>query len=139
MVAEQFDKILLILSTMVSKYLTRNELERLLKVNDSSIKLKQVEQNDRAWSFWPNFNLVFVNEIVQNFAQCNKCQTIIVYNISINLWTRCTTFLFFSIFSNIFGNDHEPLVTGHVTVTSYRVTVTRNRDRDRDRDHFADL
>ena len=67
------------MSSMVSKMLIRRELEHLLKQNDSSIKLKQVQQTDRSSSFWPQFSLIFVNDIVQNFVQCNKCRAIIVY------------------------------------------------------------
>ncbi|CAF3071012.1 unnamed protein product [Rotaria sp. Silwood2] len=64
---------------MTSKLLARNELERLIKQNDLSITLKQVEQTDRASSFWSQFNLICVNKIVQNFVICNICQTIITY------------------------------------------------------------
>ena len=41
--------------------------------------MKQTEQTDRASSFWPQFNLICVNNIVQNFVICNKCRAIIAY------------------------------------------------------------
>jgi hypothetical protein len=64
---------------MESKILTRTELERLLKQNHSSITFKQVQQTDRGSSLWPQFNLIFVDNIIQNFVICIKCRTIIAY------------------------------------------------------------
>ena len=64
---------------MISKLLTRSELEKLIKQNNSSITLKQTEQTDRALSFWSQFNFICVSNVVQNFVICNKCRTIIAY------------------------------------------------------------
>ncbi|CAF3281405.1 unnamed protein product [Rotaria sp. Silwood2] len=64
---------------MTSKLLTRVQLEFLLKNNDKSIKLKKAEQTDRGSSFLPAFSLILVNDIVQHFVLCNKCQSIITY------------------------------------------------------------
>ena len=64
---------------MISKLLTPIELEKLIKQNDSSITLKQTEQVGGASSFWPQFNLICVNNVVQNFVMCNKYRIIIAY------------------------------------------------------------
>jgi HSP90 family molecular chaperone len=67
---------------MVSKLLTRAQLELLLKSNDKSIKLKKVEQTEHGSSFWPKFSLVLVNDIIQDFVLCDKCRSIITYKSS---------------------------------------------------------
>ncbi|CAF2145870.1 unnamed protein product [Rotaria magnacalcarata] len=67
---------------MVSKLLTRTQLEQLFKKNDTAIALKKVKQTDHGSSFWPRFSLVFVNDVGQNFVICDKCRTIVTYKSS---------------------------------------------------------
>ena len=67
---------------MVSKLLTRTELELLFKKKDNSITLNKAQQADHSSSFWPRFSLIFVNNIIQHFVLCDKCRAIITYKSS---------------------------------------------------------
>jgi hypothetical protein len=67
---------------MVSKLLTRTELERLLKKNDNSITLSKIQQTDRSSSFHSRFSVISVNNLIQNFVLCDICRSIIVYKSS---------------------------------------------------------
>jgi hypothetical protein len=70
---------------MVSKLLTRAQLEFLRKDSDKSIKLKQFEQTVRGSSFLPSFSLIVVNDVAQDFVLCNKCRSIIVHKTQLEL------------------------------------------------------
>ena len=64
---------------MANKYLTKNELQKLIDENHESVKLVKKKKNSNSSQMWEHFHTVVVNDLQQQFVSCDTCKTLLVF------------------------------------------------------------
>jgi hypothetical protein len=64
---------------MTKKFLTRNELEKLIREKHESIRFVQKKKTTNSSQMWEHFHQIFVNNEQQQFASCNECKNLLAF------------------------------------------------------------
>ena len=64
---------------MSVKFLTGNELERLIQDNDFTVNFVEKKKTLSSSDVWQHFHQVFVHNVQQRFVACNQCKSLLAY------------------------------------------------------------
>ena len=59
---------------MAEKRLTKNQLEKLIRDGDASIRFVQKKLTSKSSECWQHFHLIHVNNQQQQYVSCNFCK-----------------------------------------------------------------
>ena len=65
---------------MSKTVLTKDELEKLIKDSDPSLKFVQRKKTSKSSEWWNFFHHIFVNNIQQQFVSCSTCKRLLLYS-----------------------------------------------------------
>ena len=64
---------------MAEKLLTKNQLEKLIRDGDASIRFVQKKLTSKSSEWWQHFHLIHVNNQQQQYVSCNFCKKLLIF------------------------------------------------------------